>query len=91
MTTPSQTGLLSPLDLVKRPARFFEAHRMLVQHSTRLGPGFGIRFTVQFNLFGGTVVGLGTEAQVMCMAPYDSESSQHAHSSGVDVQWWCFC
>ena len=58
------TGLLSPLDLVKRPSRFFEAHRMLIQHSTRLGPGFGIRFTVQFNLFGGTVVGLGTPAQV---------------------------
>ena len=43
------------------PTRFFEAHRIL---SKRLVGGFGIRFTVQFNLFAGSILGLGSDAQI---------------------------
>ncbi|KAJ3330869.1 hypothetical protein HDU91_003481, partial [Kappamyces sp. JEL0680] len=61
------TGLLSLTDIEKNPERFFEAHRLLSRHATRLGPGFFIRFTVHFNLFAGTVIGLGTEQQIQDM------------------------
>eukprot|EP00941_MAST-03F_sp_MAST-3F-sp1_P002336 g2336.t1 len=57
-------GLLRPTDLLSNPERFFLAHRILGSHSSRLGPGFWIRFTVHFNLFAGTVIGLGSEKQI---------------------------
>lgn len=48
-------------DIRVRPDRFFFAHTHLSKlYSTLLGPGLGIRFTVQYNLFGGTIVELGT-------------------------------
>jgi len=59
-----KTGLLRHDDIIKRPERFFLAHRLLASHSPQLGPGFWIRFTVHFNLSVGTVIGLGNEAQV---------------------------
>jgi acyl-CoA oxidase len=43
------------------PKLFFMAHRLL---ATRMLGGFGIRFTVQFNLFAGSILGLGDEQQV---------------------------
>ena len=43
------------------PERFFAAHRVLSEFATQLGPGFGIRFTVQFNLFAGTVTAIGSD------------------------------
>lgn len=46
-------------DMRDNPNRFFEAHRLLLApggHEAR-GPGFGIRFTVQFNLFAGSILG----------------------------------
>jgi acyl-CoA oxidase len=43
------------------PEKFFLAHRLL--SSVGLS-GFGIRFTVQFNLFAGSVLGLGNKDQV---------------------------
>jgi len=56
-----RTGLLRFTDVRDRPERFFLAHRMLVGlHS----PGFSIRFTVQYNLFTGTILGLGGPEQV---------------------------
>ncbi|KAJ3305987.1 hypothetical protein HDU76_004919, partial [Blyttiomyces sp. JEL0837] len=58
------TGLLSLTDIREHPEKFFMAHRLLAEHATRLGPGFFIRFTVHFNLFGGTVVALGTDEQL---------------------------
>lgn len=58
-----RTGLLRFTDLEKNPAKFFEAHRLLVDPIKR-GPGFWIRFTVQYNLFAGTVLGLGGHEQV---------------------------
>eukprot|EP00656_Telonema_subtile_P015135 TRINITY_DN17885_c0_g1_i1.p1 TRINITY_DN17885_c0_g1~~TRINITY_DN17885_c0_g1_i1.p1 ORF type:complete len:473 (+),score=142.25 TRINITY_DN17885_c0_g1_i1:202-1620(+) len=53
-----RSGLLRFTDMRDNPARFFEAHRILVDPEHR-GPGFWIRFTVQYNLFAGTVLGLG--------------------------------
>jgi len=57
-------GPLKLTDLQEEPEKFFSAHRLLSEYATRVGPGFGIRFTVQFNLFAGTILGLGNEKQV---------------------------
>merc|ERR1740130_583496 len=57
------SGLLRFTDMTNNPGRFFSAHRILVDPEHR-GPGFWIRFTVQYNLFAGTVLGLGGPEQV---------------------------
>ncbi|XXQ32050.1 Acyl-CoA oxidase/dehydrogenase middle domain-containing protein [Plasmodiophora brassicae] len=62
-----RTGLLGLTDIVERPHRFFEAHRLIARQATRLGPGFFIRFTVHYNLFAGTVVALGTREQIAAL------------------------
>ena len=59
-----RTGLLRYDDLREDPSKFFEAHRLLVQHGFEQGPGFSIRFTVQFNLFAGTILELGGPAHL---------------------------
>ena len=51
-------------DIRDDPRRFFLAHRLLAAHAPAHGPGFWIRFTVQFNLFAGTVVALGGPAHL---------------------------
>ena len=56
-------GALTFTSVEDDPERFFGAHRALATHATTLGPGFWIRFTVQYNLFAGTCAALGTEAQ----------------------------
>ena len=56
-----RTGLLSFTDMRDAPEKFFLAHRLLA--TVGLG-GFGVRFTVQFNLFAGSIVGLGGPEQV---------------------------
>jgi len=56
-----RTGLLSFTDMRDAPEKFFLAHRLLA--TVGLG-GFGVRFTVQFNLFAGSIVGLGGAEQV---------------------------
>ena len=48
-------------DMSTNPSKFFMAHRLL--STVGLG-GFGIRFTVQFNLFAGSIVGLAGPEQV---------------------------
>jgi acyl-CoA oxidase len=48
-------------DMSDNPEKFFMAHRLLA--TTGLG-GFGIRFTVQFNLFAGSIVGLAGPEQL---------------------------
>ena len=56
-----RAGHLKFGDMVDHPEKFFLAHRLL----TTVGlSGFWIRFTVQFNLFAGSVLGLGGPAQV---------------------------
>ena len=63
-------NLLSYTDMRDNPERFFEAHRLL---SKRLVGGFGIRFTVQYNLFAGSILGLGGEAQVATLGQLQRE------------------
>jgi len=59
-----KTRLLKFTDLRDDPEKFFEAHKLLAGHATRLGPGFWIRFTVQYNLFAGTILALASEEQL---------------------------
>jgi len=59
-----RTGLLKHTDLCNNPERFFLAHRILAAHSSKVGPGFWVRFTVHYNLCAGTVLALGTPEQV---------------------------
>jgi acyl-CoA oxidase len=61
-----QSGLLELDDIERNPAKFFEAHRLLGQEdrAIHMGPGFGIRFTVHYNLFAGSVLGLGSKEQI---------------------------
>lgn len=56
-----KSNLLSFTDMRDAPEKFFLAHRLLA--TVGLG-GFGVRFTVQFNLFAGSIVGLGGPEQV---------------------------
>jgi len=57
----TKTKLLKYTDMRDAPEKFFLAHRLL--STVGLG-GFGVRFTVQFNLFAGSILGLGGEEQV---------------------------
>ena len=43
-------GALTFTSVEDDPERFFGAHRALATHATTLGPGFWIRFTVQYQL-----------------------------------------
>ncbi|GMI54705.1 hypothetical protein ScalyP_jg5603 [Parmales sp. scaly parma] len=64
----TRTNLLKATDLRDDPPKFFEAHRILARHSLDHGPGFWIRFTVHYNLFGGTVLAVGSDEQVDMLA-----------------------
>lgn len=59
-----KTGILRYSDLKDNPERFFEAHRLIVMHGFEHGPGFMIRFTVQYNLYAGTILELGSDSQI---------------------------
>jgi len=64
LRTLVKTKLLRFDDLEGNPERFFRAHRMLL--APRQIPeqsGFGVRFTVQYNLFAGSILSLGDESQ----------------------------
>lgn len=62
-----KTGLLKFTDIYQNPERYFLAHRIVAEQAPRTGPGFFIRFTVQYNLFAGTVVGLGGPEQLAAL------------------------
>ncbi len=49
-------GFISVTDFIHNPLRIFAAHELAV-----IDPSMGTKMTVQFNLFGGTVLKLGTE------------------------------
>lgn len=66
------TGLLKMTDLRDDPAWFFEAHRVIAHHGDNLGQGFWTRFTVQYNLFAGTVLAVGNPSQVDQLAEMQS-------------------
>jgi len=55
-----KTGVLKFTDMEDAPEKFFLAHRLL--STIGLG-GFGVRFTVQFNLFAGSIIGLASDPQ----------------------------
>jgi len=61
LRTLCRSKLLRYTDMRDDPERFFAAHRLL---ASRILGGFGIRFTVQFNLFAGSILGLGSDTQV---------------------------
>mmetsp|Transcript_36842 Transcript_36842/g.84904 ORF Transcript_36842/g.84904 Transcript_36842/m.84904 type:complete len:465 (+) Transcript_36842:67-1461(+) len=66
----------SPLrltDLRDEPERFFLAHRIMSEFATTIGPGFSIRFTVQVNLFAGTVLALGNPSQVDSLKSFQEQ------------------
>lgn len=56
LTRICREGLISVLDFKNNPLRIFAAHELAV-----IDPAMGTKMTVQFNLFGGTVLRLGTE------------------------------
>ena len=58
-----QSMILKQTDLEENPDRFYAAHRFLSAYAHKIGPGFFIRFTVQFNLFAGTVLAIGNDVQ----------------------------
>lgn len=59
-----KTGMLKMTDLRDDPEWFFEAHRVIACHGAGIGQGFWTRFTVQYNLFAGTVLAVGNKSQV---------------------------
>lgn len=65
LSTLVKTGLLKFTDLENNPQRFFKAHRLLLTPSKLSeASGFGVRFTVEFNLFAGSILGLGSPEQI---------------------------
>ena len=67
----TRDGPLKIFDISNRPELFFLAHRLLAQS---MCGGFGIRYTVHYNLFAGSVIGLGTDEQAKLL--YDIEKRQ---------------
>jgi len=60
-----KSGLIRFSDLQKNPERFFKSHRYLLAPTrTPDGSGAGVRYTVLVNLFGGSILGLGSDEQV---------------------------
>mmetsp|Transcript_49019 Transcript_49019/g.137219 ORF Transcript_49019/g.137219 Transcript_49019/m.137219 type:complete len:479 (-) Transcript_49019:82-1518(-) len=57
-------GLIGLADVRDDPEWFFEAHRIIAAHGEAVGGGFWTRFTVQYNLFAGTIVGVGNDSQI---------------------------
>jgi len=82
-----RTGLLRFEDLVESPAKFFEAHRLLARAGFDQGPGFSIRFTVQYNLFAGTVLELGGPAHVRQLKRKRKKSVRRK----LKLTEWMFC
>merc|ERR1712028_6246 len=74
-----QLGLLKMTDLLEDPEWFFEAHRIIAAFGPELGQGFWTRFTVQYNLFAGTVLATGNDTQVASL-----------NQMGADAKLGCF-
>ena len=75
LSTLVRTGLLQFTDLRHCPEKFFEAHRLLVNHGFEQGPGFSIRFTVQYNLFAGTILELGGPTHLAALEHMQAEGT----------------
>lgn len=48
-------------DIHVNPEKFFFAHRIMAYNTPKIGFGFWVRMTVQYNLFAGTIMALGTD------------------------------
>mmetsp|Transcript_45041 Transcript_45041/g.81270 ORF Transcript_45041/g.81270 Transcript_45041/m.81270 type:complete len:477 (+) Transcript_45041:48-1478(+) len=68
-----QMGLLKMTDLRDDPEWFFESHRIIAAHGIELGGGFWTRFTVQYNLFAGTVLAVGNPSQIEVLTKMQQE------------------
>ena len=56
-----KSNLLELTSLYENPDKFFLAHRIIASNTTKTGPGFWVRVTVQYNLFAGTILALGSK------------------------------
>lgn len=54
-------GYLNYSDIVDNPEKFFEAHQLITNYDNL--EGFSVKFTVQYNLFAGSIMNLGTKSQ----------------------------
>lgn len=64
----SQLGVVSVKDFRSNPDNIFTAHECL----TILDGSLATKFTVQFNLFGGTLIGMGTEKHEEFLSKIDT-------------------
>lgn len=55
------SGYLKYTDIIENPEKFLEAHQKISKYDGL--EGFSVKFTVQYNLFAGSVMTLGTEKQ----------------------------
>ena len=67
-------------DLHSNPEKFFLAHRIVASITPEIGTGFWVRLTVQYNLFAGTILALGTQHHI--------EELYHIQEQGL---LGCFC
>ena len=67
----------------RRPAQVLPRPSPAAKHADH-GPGFWIRFTVQFNLFAGTVVALGDPSSSPSSTPSSARASSAASASPSD-------
>jgi len=67
LTAICDAGFISVLDFINNPLKIFAAHELAV-----IDPAMGTKMTVQFNLFGGTVLKLGTERHHYLVPGIDS-------------------
>jgi acyl-CoA oxidase len=57
-----KNNFLGLTEFKTNPKKFFDFHELIVQKPGL--EGFGIKFTVQYNLFAGTILQLGTKKQI---------------------------
>ena len=75
LRTILKSGILRLTDLHNNPERFFLAHRILARLAPKLGPGFWVRFTVQYNLFAGTILGLASPEQLKMLDDFQAQGT----------------
>lgn len=73
LTKLIQLRYLNYSDIIDHPEKFFDAHLKITNYEHL--EGFSIKFTVQFNLFAGSIVTLGTESQKKMLM--DSQNAGH--------------
>lgn len=64
LRTLLKSNLLESTSLYDNPEKFFLAHKIIASNTTKTGPGFWVRVTVQYNLFAGTILALGSQSHL---------------------------